>query len=183
MASDSQQHPSSPAEEAPARRRRSAPRRSVRQGAAPALRKGKASHHGDRYGDAMARCGIRLTPQRRHVYEALMEQRDHPTALDVFMRVKAKVPSISLATVYNCLEALSDSGLIKPVHLDRGSSRYCPNPVPHGHFFCDQCGAVMDVPLHGSLEKNWEVPSRTVISQAEITLRGLCPECAPDGAA
>lgn len=155
-----------------------APRRALRQQTAGVQ---AGAQRGDCYSDAIARSGIRLTPQRRHVYEALMEQRDHPTALDVFMRVKAKVPSISLATVYNCLEALSESGLIKPVNLDRGSSRYCPNPVPHGHFFCDQCGAVMDVPLHGALEKNWEVPARTVVSQAEITLRGLCPTCVPSG--
>ncbi len=151
-------------------------------GSTPARRRARQvspkTQQGDRYGDAIARSGIRLTPQRRHVYEALMEQRDHPTALDVFMRVKAKIPSISLATVYNCLEALSESGLIKHVNLDRGSSRYCPNPAPHGHFFCDQCGGVTDVPLDSLPDQKWEVPPKTLVLQAEITLRGLCAACA-----
>jgi len=129
--------------------------------------------------DAMiARSGIRNTLQRRYVYEALMEHRDHPTAQDVFMRVKAKVPSISLATVYNCLETLTESGLIKHVNLDRAPSRYCQNPVPHGHFFCNECGSVADVPLKTSLSETWEVPLNTVVSHAEITLRGLCADCA-----
>ena len=79
--------------------------------------------------------GFRFTAQRREVYDAIMARRDHPTAVEVFMRVKETMPSISLATVYNCLETLTESGLVKHVSLDRGSSRYCPNPAPHGHFF------------------------------------------------
>src|SRR5207302_7887500 len=50
--------------------------------------------------------GLRMTDQRRAVYDALMGKRDHPTAVEVFMRVKTRMPTISLATVYNCLETL-----------------------------------------------------------------------------
>ena len=134
--------------------------------------------HSDTIDEVIARSGIRLTPQRRYVYEALMVKRDHPTALEVFMRAKAEMPSISLATVYNCLEALTECGLVRHVNLDRASSRYCPNLAPHGHFFCEGCGAVFDVPLKTSLEETWEVPRDTLVSRAEITLRGLCPQCA-----
>jgi len=107
-----------------------------------------------------------------------MERRDHPTALEVFMRAKDRMPTISLATVYNCLDALTESGLIRQVNCDRASSRYCPNLVPHGHFFCKECGTVLDVPLKPALEASWEVPPGTLVSLAEITLRGLCPACA-----
>ena len=137
--------------------------------------------HLDNYDAVIARSGIRLTPQRRTVYEALMEQRDHPTALEVFMRVKDRMPSISLATVYNCLEALTESGLVRHVSCDRASSRYCPNLAPHGHFFCAGCGAVFDVPIKGSLGDAWDVPAQTIVSQTEIILRGLCPACAQKG--
>ena len=127
---------------------------------------------------AMTRSGIRLTPQRRYVYEALMERRDHPTALEVFLRAKERMPSISLATVYNCLDALTESGLIRQVNCDRSSSRYCPNLVPHGHFFCKGCGAVFDVPVNPATQPAWEVPSGADVSHVEITLRGMCPACA-----
>ena len=137
----------------------------------------------ENFNDVIARSGIRLTPQRRFVYEALMDKRDHPTALEVFMRVKEKMPSISLATVYNCLETLTESGVVKHVNLDRGSSRYCPNPQPHGHFFCDDCGTVFDVPLSGPLHNAWQVPANTLVSHSEITLRGLCATCAQKPAA
>jgi Fur family peroxide stress response transcriptional regulator len=128
--------------------------------------------------DAMTRSGIRLTPQRRYVYEALMERRDHPTALEVFLRAKSRMPSLSLATVYNCLDALTESGLIRQVNCDRASSRYCPNLIPHGHFFCKECGVVFDVPLDPSREPGWEVPAGTLVSHVEINLRGLCSSCA-----
>lgn len=127
----------------------------------------------------IAKSGLRMTAQRRHVYDALMEHNDHPTAQDVFMRVKAKVPSISLATVYNCLETLTESGLIRHVNLDRAPARYCQNNQPHGHFFCNDCGSVTDIPLkQTALDAILEIPANTFVSQAEVTLRGLCPECA-----
>ena len=128
--------------------------------------------------DAITSHGIRLTPQRRYVYEALMEKRDHPTALEVFLRVKERMPSISLATVYNCLDALTESGLIKQVNCDRASSRYCPNLGSHGHFFCKDCGAVFDVPVAPEFQTTWEVPAGATVAHVEITLRGLCPSCA-----
>ena len=53
------------------------------------------------YASAMVQGGLRLTPQRRQVFEVLMDKRDHPTATEVFIRAQKKMPSISLATVYN----------------------------------------------------------------------------------
>lgn len=124
--------------------------------------------------------GFRFTPQRREVYNALLAKRDHPTAVEVFTRVREKVPSISLATVYNCLETLTECGLVKHVNLDRSSSRYCPNTAPHGHFFCVDCGTVIDVPIpeESKLEKACTMPERSVVTQMEISVRGLCPDCA-----
>lgn len=128
--------------------------------------------------EAIARSGLRLTPQRRHVYEALMANHDHPTALEVFMRAKQGMPSISLATVYNCLDALTEAGVIRQVNCERASSRYCPNLIPHGHFFCKACGAVFDIPIKPSLEASWEVPSGTLVSHVDLNLRGTCGSCA-----
>ena|SRR5579862_2142293 len=132
------------------------------------------------YDESISMRGFRFTKQRREVYEALMARRDHPTAIDVFTRVKERMPSISLATVYNCLETLTECGLVKHVNLDRASSRYCPNLEDHGHFFCDGCGCVFDIPLKKdmSLEASLEVPRDTIVSHHEIALRGLCPACA-----
>jgi Fur family peroxide stress response transcriptional regulator len=127
-----------------------------------------------------------MTEQRRSVYDAIMDQRDHPTAVEVFMRVKGKVPSISLATVYNCLETLCECGLVRHVHHDREPSRYCANLREHAHFFCEGCGSVTDLPLRPerTVEDIWEMPAAAIVSQREVAFRGLCPACAarqPDG--
>lgn len=124
--------------------------------------------------------GLRMTEQRRAVYDALMAQRDHPTAVEVFMRVKTKMPSISLATVYNCLETLTDCGIVKAVNHDREPSRYCPNLAEHAHLFCQGCGGVMDIPLRSNRRPQdiWDLPEDVSILQHEVSFRGLCPKCA-----
>lgn len=96
------------------------------------------------------------------------------------MRVKPRMRSISLATVYNCLETLADCGLVKTVNHDRQPSRYCPNLAEHAHLFCNQCGSVVDIPLRlRPAAELWEVPANVVISRHEVSFRGLCPKCVP----
>ncbi len=122
---------------------------------------------------------LRLTRQRREVYDVLLEQRDHPTATELFIRVKERVPSISLATVYNCLETLAGAGLVKQVNLDRAPSRYCPNLDDHGHFHCTSCGAISDVDFKdGPQHSRLRLPRGSVVSQIDVAIKGLCPECA-----
>ena len=82
----------------------------------------------------LATSGFRFTPQRQHVYDVLMQKRDHPTVEEVFIRAKTGMADISMATVYNCLDALVKCGLIRHVNLDRGATRYCPNMKEHCHF-------------------------------------------------
>src|ERR1041385_803661 len=98
-------------------------------------------------GERLATSGFRFTPQRRRVYDVLLSKLDHPTAEDVFIRAKKQMPDISHATVYNCLDALVQCGLVRLVQLERGATRYCPNMEEHAHYYCDECGAVFDVSL------------------------------------
>ena len=81
----------------------------------------------------LADSGLRATPQREVVYNILLQKRDHPTADEVFARVKPELPGISLATVYNCLEALVQCNLVRAVNFERGPTRFCPNLHPHAH--------------------------------------------------
>ena len=131
------------------------------------------------YEETISHNGHRLTPQRREVYNVLLEDRDHPTATEVFLRAKKRVPSISLATVYNCLETLVECGLAKQVNVEREATRYCPNLSEHGHFVCNSCGIVSDIPTTkgGALTQFLKVPSGFIINHSEITLRGTCPAC------
>lgn len=131
------------------------------------------------YEAAISHSGLRLTKQRRGVFDALMENPDHPTATEVFLRAKQRMPSISLATVYNCLETLVECGLVRQVNFDRNPTRYCPNLREHGHFICEECGVVFDVPLKAgvSLKQLLQLPSGSVVNAAEFTIRGVCGKC------
>ncbi len=128
----------------------------------------------------MASGGFRFTKQRREVYEALLGQPDHPSAVQVFSRVQKRMPSISLATVYNCLETLAQCGLVRQVNFDRGPSRFCPNIERHGHIICTGCGRVDDVELTSdeALAGAWKLPPGYIVGQYEVSLRGICPACA-----
>ena len=131
------------------------------------------------YDESVAQGGFRLTRQRREVYDALLDVRDHPTASEIFLRAKHRMPSISLATVYNSLEALVSSGLVKQVNLDRAPTRYCPNTKEHGHFFCEKCHEVQDIELlPGQSPQSFILPQGCVVTHHEVSLKGLCQKCA-----
>ena len=123
---------------------------------------------------------FRMTKQRREVFDILSESTDHPTATEVFERVKLRMPSISLATVYNCLETLTTCGLINQVNLDRAPSRFCANLAEHVHFHCESCGKVVDAdPLRRlRAESFWSLPEGTTVTDLSVAIRGKCPNCA-----
>jgi Fur family peroxide stress response transcriptional regulator len=132
-----------------------------------------------RFTERLASRGFRLTPRREHVYNVLMRERDHPTAEQVFMRAKKGMPEISMATVYNCLDALVKSKLVREVNLDRVAMRYCPNMGEHFHFYCDACGGVFDIDYaeHTHLAPV-KVPKGFQATGYEISVHGACPKCA-----
>jgi Fe2+ or Zn2+ uptake regulation protein len=118
--------------------------------------------------------GLRMTRQRQEVYRILLQERNHPTANDVFMRVKDRLPNISLATVYNCLELLVQHRIIRQVNFDRESSRYCPNLREHGHFHDAVTGVIHDVDFKPGIDlaDMLNLPPGALIDGVEITLRG-----------
>lgn len=119
-----------------------------------------------------------MTKQRKEVYSVLLDQRDHPTAQDVFLRSKDRMPSISLATVYNCLEALVGNKIVKQVNFDRSPSRYCPNLAEHVHFQDEKTGCIHDVVFKkgARLEDFLDLPQGVEIRELELTLKGTLPE-------
>ncbi|MGC8829456.1 MAG: Fur family transcriptional regulator [Verrucomicrobiia bacterium] len=124
--------------------------------------------------------GLKLTRRRRLVYEVLLEKKDHPTADAVFFRARKKQPDISIATVYNCLDALVKCGLVRQVKVDKNAIRYCTNLTEHAHFVCEICGAVIDINLNGAekLENiGIKLPKGFRIKDYEIALRGVCCGC------
>ena len=84
------------------------------------------------------------------------------------------MPSISLATVYNCLDTLVQCRLVKQVHLERESTRYCPNLSEHAHFHDDNTGEVFDVRLDQEILDKLAslLPQDFEPNSIDITFRG-----------
>ena len=118
--------------------------------------------------------GLRPTPQREVVFKIILEKRDHPTADEIFARVKYQMPTISLATVYNCLETLVQCGLVRQVNLERGATRYCPNLHEHAHFHDEATGEIHDVDLPADLMGQLRdvLPPGFDANSIELTFRG-----------
>jgi len=125
--------------------------------------------------EGLATRGFRFTPQREHVYAVLLRKRDHPTAEEVFIRAKRAMPDISMATVYNCLDALVECGLARQVTLERGATRFCPNMREHCHFYCDHCASVFDIDLPA--ETGIALPKGYRAERYDIAIHGRCPAC------
>lgn len=130
--------------------------------------------HAEDLAQRLADSGLRNTPQREVVYRSLLDRRDHPTAEEVHARVRADLPTISLATVYNCLEALAQCGLVRQVNLERAPTRYCPNLAPHAHFHDDDSGSTHDVDLPPAIFEQLRacLPPGFEASAIEINFRG-----------
>lgn len=132
----------------------------------------------NRLNERLATTGLRFTPHREQVYDILLRKRDHPTADEVFLRAKQAMPEISMATVYNCLDALVQCGLVRQVNLDPAAMRFCPNMHEHCHFYCEDCGGIYDIELPGErFEPGLEMPKGFRAHHYEVAIRGTCPAC------
>jgi Fur family peroxide stress response transcriptional regulator len=129
--------------------------------------------------NALEGSGQRATKQREHIFALLLEKRDHPTADEVYARARADMPTISLATVYNCLETLVETKLIRQVNFEREPTRYCPNLTQHAHFYCRESGEIVDIELSDQLvdELMKVLPKGFSAQHIDIAYDGKCNCC------
>jgi Fur family peroxide stress response transcriptional regulator len=88
------------------------------------------------------------------------------------------MPEISMATVYNCLDALVRSGCARQVTVDRSATRFCPNMREHCHFYCDTCEKVFDIDMSDEGPAGITLPRGFKAVRFEIAIHGLCAKCA-----
>jgi Fur family peroxide stress response transcriptional regulator len=121
--------------------------------------------------------GLKMTPQRRAIVDYLQASHHHPTADEVLTAVNEKFPMTSRATVYNTLNWLKGSGLVREV-FEAGIVRYDPNVTDHHHFVCRRCGKVEDIECEaiGSLQF-CSLPGNPKIENYQVTVRGICGDC------
>lgn len=115
------------------------------------------------------RHGLRCTRQRMAIYDALRGSDSHPTAESIFQTVKTRTGRLSLATVYNTLEALCDAGLARKLPTTHGCCRYDGDTREHLHVRCSETGEIHDVPEDLGIRFLESVP-REIIERIEAHL-------------
>jgi Fur family peroxide stress response transcriptional regulator len=122
--------------------------------------------------------GVRVTPQRMAVYRALAEDTAHPSADRLHERLRRRMPTLSLMTVYRILESLEELGVVRRVSTPGGVSRFDANTAPHQHLVCRQCGRMSD--HHAAELSGLELPARLdgfLPQEIDIRIVGLCAAC------
>ena len=87
---------------------------------------------------------LRITPQRTAIYREISKSGNHPSADAVFQAVRKEFPNLSFDTVYRTLLTFSEIGLIDVVEGQGGPRRFDPNMESHHHFYCMDCGKIID---------------------------------------
>lgn len=123
--------------------------------------------------------GAQLTTQRAAVYEYLSGVDHHPSAEEVFLAVKSKLPRISLATVYKNLEALVKCGVVSKLTYGDASSRYDIRTDHHYHTRCLGCGKIWDLDAQAGskLLEHIKPQKGFQVRDYRLELLGHCREC------
>ena len=124
--------------------------------------------------------GCRLTSHRLALLRLLACSEGHPSAAQLYERLRVQFSTVSLATIYKTLALLKDEGEVLEIDL-RSDSRYDGNkPYPHPHLVCTRCGQIMDaeqvLPLSSIDQQIAEKYGFQVVRQ-HLLFYGICSEC------
>jgi Fur family transcriptional regulator, peroxide stress response regulator len=120
----------------------------------------------------------RNTKQLELIWQAIQGDATHPTADQVFLKVRRQLPSISLGTVYRNLQKLVSEGRLQVLTLGR-AQHFDPLVRSHQHFICEQCEQVYDL-LLDSREKRFlsRLPNEGfTVTSHQLSLFGRCKQC------
>jgi Fur family ferric uptake transcriptional regulator len=122
---------------------------------------------------------FRMTPQREVILQEVEKADSHPTADQIYARVRKRLPRISLGTVYRNLEVLSQRGMIRKVEVGGSQRRFDWKTDNHYHARCLSCGRVDDLPIEPemSLEKVIGSLVDYQITGHLLEFVGLCFDC------
>ena len=126
---------------------------------------------------------LRMTHQREIILEEIKKSTNHPTADELYERVKKRLPRISLATVYRNLEIMFEAGLINKLEISGRQKRFDWDLNQHDHIYCVQCHRVDNIDL-GTQDKITLPPEEShgyQVSGCRVEFFGICPKCGKQG--
>ncbi len=116
----------------------------------------------------------RLTNQKKVIFDYLKSTKIHPSAIEIYRKVRKKLPRISLGTVYRILKNLKEKGEILEIPAE--VSHYDGDISPHLHFICEKCKKILDVKEKCNLlgHKKLKIGE---IKNYQIYFYGICKKC------
>jgi Fur family peroxide stress response transcriptional regulator len=129
--------------------------------------------------DACKQAGLRLTFQRMEIFRELAMATDHPSAETLHKRLRKKIPTISLDTIYRTLTTFAQHGLVHKVDTVESQARFEVKRILHHHLICSRCKKIMDfswqaideAPLPRTVEKWGRIDNKSVV------VYGVCSDC------
>lgn len=126
--------------------------------------------------------GLRLTPQRLAIAEVVVNSADHPSVREIYERVRAFFPYVTIATVYSTLDVLEEAGVVRELPFQR-LSRYDANLSPHANLVCVGCSMVVDADVgQDMVSELTDIISQGAdfhISSQRVDFYGWCSGCRP----
>jgi len=123
--------------------------------------------------------GVKLTHQRIEIFREVAMSVEHPDAEKIYNRVRKRLPSISLDTVYRTLWSLLDLGLITTLGVPRKAVRFDANMKLHHHFVCTTCGMTRDF-YSKELDRLKILGSEEIletVQRTQVEVSGICLKC------
>jgi Fur family peroxide stress response transcriptional regulator len=123
--------------------------------------------------------GMAATHQRKIIFEAVVASPGHYSPEQIYVVVKRRVPSVSLATIYNNLRLFVEKGLLREVSPHASTLRVDGNLESHHHLVCTRCKSVQDI-AGGFIDFKRlarRAPGGFDLTEPLIEVFGLCQRC------
>jgi Fur family ferric uptake transcriptional regulator len=122
-----------------------------------------------------------VTRQRLAVAAQLFAAADHPSALDLSRRLRARGERVATATLYRTLELLVQGELVRAYDFGEGFKRYeaATTAVGHDHLICERCGRLVEF-ANDRLERMLRMTADAehfLYRRHRVQVQGLCAEC------
>ncbi len=122
---------------------------------------------------------MKLTHQRMEIFREVAMSEEHPDAEEIYNKVRKRLPSLSLDTVYRTLWSLLDLGLITTLGLPRKTVRFDANMRLHHHFVCTKCGMTRD--FYSKKLDRLKIPGSEeileTVQRTQVEVIGICMKC------
>lgn len=116
--------------------------------------------------------GIQPSAQRVAVAQYVLQTDEHPSADQVWARVREGFPMVSRATIYNTLNLFVGKGLVREHILAEGRVVFDPNTEPHHHFVDEETGRIFDVPWDAVQVAQVDKLDGFAITEYQVVMRG-----------